>query len=815
MSSQPHSAAVIRFALVVGKGAVCDGGFAGGAVHEDSTRMAVGRYAVIGKFAVVYHQRTNTAVTDGRAVGVDRCNRMAAERAALSHQVDIAARIDTASRAGQGHALQLYGGVFGFVGLIFDVDQSTAGGGQRAAVTSFVVVGLGFVIRQGKGPAHIIQVVYRDMAGEGVAVQVQGGAVLGVVDGHILGLVAQQVDGGVSFCILGIRCFHGLDGLVDAEILITANTGGVTACVLPRRGQGVDGLGFGVFCALGLAGGLVVFQPDEVFGVLDALGVQSLCTGQFDRTALGKQHIARDGAAVEQGLFTHGQGAAGSAQIQVAGQLAGGVIPDDAAHVCAIGGRKGDFCLGSNVDRAAVVGGIIIDFAAGHVQGRKVAVCCAHVHNAAIDGRVVAELAAIDGIGGISIDCRKDTAVRGGSVVIEFAAIDSNTARPRLADHTTVDSLIVVKFTVVDDDGVVPAVCKNNAAAFVRGRIIVVFAAINGKGISIAQIYTPALVTVVLVDFDILQVNGRVVAILHNAIAGVFRKHCAVYFDIIVVIQPDTRAGAAGKGYIFGRNINVSVTVYGAGQVAQGQGLAGQYQRVMGRFCAAVHLNAVGRAGEDTAVAALFIVVGLFIGQGKGFGVLTIGQGDLAGEGIAVQVQGDGVIHGGSRDLFAHIGQQVDAGGAVFLCRLIQRGLQGGVLFAGQGAEQAVQTGHNVGRALQGVVMLGAAIVGDGLFNQSRVVHQPGIIHAFHAFQLFSSGQGHFARVLFHKHIADTLVAIGGSLFAHSEAGPRTNVRDAALFGRVVFDFAILGGQAGGQHSAVCIFHIQSTAINA
>lgn len=29
------------------------------------------------------------------------------------------------------------------------------------------------------------------------------------------------------------------------------------------------------------------------------------------------------------------------------------------------------------------------------------------------------------------------------------------------------------------------------------------------------------------------------------------------------------------------------------------------------------------------------------------------------------------------------------------------------------------------------------------------------------------------------------------------------------------FDFAILSGQAGGQHSAVCIFHIQSTAINA
>ena len=106
----------------------------------------------------------------------------------------------------------------------------------------------------------------------------------------------------------------------------------------------------------------------------------------------------------------------------------------------------------------------------------------------------------------------------------------------------------------------------------------------------------------------------------------------------------------------------------------------------MGRFCAAVHLNAVGRAGQDTASAALFIVVGLFIGQGKGVGVLAVAQGDFTSEGIAVQVQGDGVIHGGSRDLLAHIGQQVDAGIAVLILGRIQRGLQGGVLFAVPGA---------------------------------------------------------------------------------------------------------------------------------
>ena len=364
MASQPHSTAVIRFALVVGKGAVCDGGFARGVVHEDSTRMAIACYTVVGKGTVIYFQCANAAVADGRAAGVDRC--MAAERAALSHQVDIPARIDAASSAGQGHALQLYGGVIGFVGLIFDVEQSTAGGGQRAAVTGFVVVGLGVVIRQGKGQAHIIQVVYRDMAGEGVAVQVQGGAVLGVVDGHILGLVAQQVDGGVSFCILGIRCFHGLDGLVDAEILITANTGGVTAGVLPRWGQGVDGLGRSSLTAHRFAGGRIVFQPDEIFGTHDVLSVQGFGIGQVDRTALGKQHIARDGTAVEQGLFTHGQGAAGSAQIQVAGQLAGGVIPDDAAYVRALGGREGDIALVGDINCTAVIGRIVMDFAADH-----------------------------------------------------------------------------------------------------------------------------------------------------------------------------------------------------------------------------------------------------------------------------------------------------------------------------------------------------------------------------------------------------------------------------------------------------------------
>ena len=176
---------------------------------------------------------------------------------------------------------------------------------------------------------------------------------------------------------------------------------------------------------------------------------------QVDRTALGKQHIARDGTAMEQGLFTHGQGAVGPAQVQVAGQLAGGVIPDDAAHVCAIGGREGDFSLGNNVDRAAVVGGIIIDFAAGHVQGRKANIRV-HVHRATVLGGVIVELTIIDSKNNRPVASREGTAVRGGSIVIEFTIIDGDIARVHQVDHAAVDSLIVVELAAVDDYGIGP-----------------------------------------------------------------------------------------------------------------------------------------------------------------------------------------------------------------------------------------------------------------------------------------------------------------------------------------------------------------------
>ena len=397
---------------------------------------------------------------------------------------------------------------------------------------------------------------------------------------------------------------------------------------------------------------------------------------------------------------------------------------------------------------------------------------------------------------------------------MKVTAVDGKGIIARHIYNTAIGGFVVVKFTVVDGNSASTAVGVGNRT-IIRNSIIMETAAVDDKGRVIPQPKQTVSANFIVVDIGIIHRKDISATAYKKRIACVIGigNICNLYIAITTAgINAAVRY--LGKGYIVCRNIRVAAGgTYTAVQVGQSQSLALQFQRVTdGRRFTLAHLDAVGRAGKDAADAACFIIVGRFIGQGKGVGVLTVGQGDLAGEGVAVQVQGDGVILGGSRDLLAHIGQQVDAGGAGFLRRLIQRGLQGGVLFAGPGAEQAVQTGHKAGRALQGVVMLGAVIVGDSLFNRSRVIHQPGIVHAF---QLFSGGQGHFARVLFHKHIADTLVAIGESLFAHSEAGPRTNVRDAALFGCVVFDFAILGGQAGGQHSAVCIFHIQSTAINA
>ena len=459
MDVQEHSAADTA-GVVIGKGAVGDSSLAGSTIHKDSAAIIVAFHTVIGKGTAVSFQHASAtkayACTMVRA-GIGHI----ADGGILKHQIGIIACIDTSGRAVpgravQGHALQLYGGVIGFASLAVGNKQRAAFAGQFAAANGWVIVVLTLSIAQGKGQTGLVQVRYRDMAGEGVAVQVQGGAVLGVVDGHILGLVAQQVDGGgVSFCIRGIRCFHGLDGLVDAEILITAHTGDVTAGVLPLRGQGVDGLGRSSLIAYRFAGGRIVFQPDEVVGVLDAIGVQGFGIGQVDRTALGKQHIARDGTAVEQGLFAHGQGAVGSAQIQVAGQLAGGVIPDDAAHVRALGGREGDLALIGDINCTAVIGRIVIDFAAGHVQGRKANIRV-HVHRATVVGGVIVELTIIDSKNNRPVASREGTAVRGGSIVIELTIIDGDIARVHQVDHAAVDSLIVVELAAVDGDGIGP-----------------------------------------------------------------------------------------------------------------------------------------------------------------------------------------------------------------------------------------------------------------------------------------------------------------------------------------------------------------------
>ena len=51
----------------------------------------------------------------------------------LKDQIGIIACIDTSGRTGQGHALQLYGGVFGFASLAVGNKQRAAFAGQFAA----------------------------------------------------------------------------------------------------------------------------------------------------------------------------------------------------------------------------------------------------------------------------------------------------------------------------------------------------------------------------------------------------------------------------------------------------------------------------------------------------------------------------------------------------------------------------------------------------------------------------------------------------------------------------------------------------------
>ena len=271
---------------------------------------------------------------------------------------------------------------------------------------------------------------------------------------------------------------------------------------------------------------------------------------------------------------------------------------------------------------------------------------------------------------------------------MEAAAIDGQGTQLPHVHCAAVDSLIVVELAAVDGDGVVLAADSDNTAVLVCGRIIVVFAAVDNKGIMVVQIHASAISAAIFVDLGIGKGNVGRATVYINAKAGILGRHCAIYLDIIVAsLQPDVAASVAGESNIFCCNVNIGVAIYHTGQIFQHQGLAGKHQRVVdgGRLTVA-HLNAIAGAGEDAAGAACFIIGGRFIGQGKGVGVLVVGQGDLAGEGIAVQVQGDGVIRGGSRDLLAHIGQQVDAGVATLILGRIQRGLQGGVLFAVPGA---------------------------------------------------------------------------------------------------------------------------------
>ena len=110
------------------------------------------------------------------------------------------------------------------------------------------------------------------------------------------------------------------------------------------------------------------------------------------------------------------------------------------------------------------------------------------------------------------------------------------------------------------------------------GYIIIEFTAVNGNGGVGVHVHTAAVGAAVVVDFNIFKGNGGIVAVCKNAVAGVFGKHDTLSHDIVITaIQPDAAVCVASKGNVFGRNVNTVLAIYGAGQITQGQGLAGQY----------------------------------------------------------------------------------------------------------------------------------------------------------------------------------------------------------------------------------------------
>ena len=443
------------------------------------------------------------------------------------------------NKAGQGQgSLQLYSRIFScrVLGFYPDTDLVLVVAGKYATCAVLLVVGRTCGIGQGKAAALLIHVViYGDLACQGIAVQVQGDFFRQRRDGQVLRLVAQQENG------LGvIALFRGAERLRDAVVVGFANTRRIQRGGGAVFGQDVAILGDGGLFTGGLAIGFLIFQPGKAVLIGYRVQIQFAYIAQVNMARLGKHHIARSGAAVQQAARRHRQGAALPCQQQVAAHV-GGVVHHNA--VDSIGAADGN-----------------IGFAAA-------------VHSTAVDGLIAADLAAADGqcVGSVTILSAAhadNAAVRRGGILRKCTARNRYRVAVRLTfgdigvDNAAVNGLVVVEITAVDGYGVTCRVGGDNTA-LVGGRIVVEFAAVDGQCIVIIHIHSGAILSGQVIEFAVLNGNGVLLAIHGQCMGIVVGTRSAVAEstvfdgDAALITNPDAVEVILFKGRAVCRNTGI------------------------------------------------------------------------------------------------------------------------------------------------------------------------------------------------------------------------------------------------------------------
>ena len=528
-------------ACIVRKGAVLQrsGGLC--AAHIHGTAVAGGR--VVGEDAAFGFQLAAAVKADGCTAGSIRpVARFAAvgilsKSYAVCRDIAVVFHINgVGNKAGQGQgSLQLYGRIFSglFLGFYPDADLILAVAGKYAARTVLLVVILVLSIGQGKAAAIPIHAVfYGDLACQGIAVQVQGDFFRQRRNGQVFRLVAQQDNGLVAFVL-----FRGAERLGDAVVVGFANTRRIQRGGGAVFGQDVAILGGGVLCTGGFAIGFLIFQPGKAVLIGYRVQIQFAYIAQGNTAGLGKHHIARSGAAVQQAASRHRQGAARPCQQQVA------------AHV-------------SGVVHHNAVGGIIA--ADGNIG------FAAAVHSTAVDGLIAADLAAADGqcVGSITILSAAhadNAAVRRGGILRKSTARNRYRVAVRLTlgnigvDNTAVNGLVVVEITAVDGYGVARRVGGDNTA-IAGGRIVVEFAAVDGQCVVSIHIHSRAISSGQVIEFAVLNGNGVLLAIHGQRMGIVVGTRSAVAEstvfdgDAALITNPDAVEVILFKGRSVRRN---------------------------------------------------------------------------------------------------------------------------------------------------------------------------------------------------------------------------------------------------------------------